>query len=89
MTCKTLFEDYGEPALVKMNIEGGEIPIIFTVKQPMAPQLVIAFHGWMHAQHPEMPPPESTEAALDYLARWYNITMTCEQYQWYCMTIKE
>lgn len=89
VTCASLFEDYGAPALVKMNIEGGEIPIIFTAKQPMAPQLVIAFHGWMHKQHPEMPPPESTAAALDYLAKWYNITMTCEKYQWYCMTVKE
>jgi hypothetical protein len=75
--------DHYKPALVKMNIEGAEYPLLLSVRHPIADQLIVAFHD--RDQHPASPfDASATEFMLGYLAQWYEPAVcTCPQWKWY------
>jgi hypothetical protein len=89
VTLGFLRQRYGQPALVKMNIEGAEFPLLIAEHHPIAPQLVVAFHGWQTFYQPALPPFEATEALVNYLSHWYIPTCTRQDLQWWVFLAKE
>jgi hypothetical protein len=94
ITWGQLIAEYGPAAMVKINIEGAEIPLLFSVKQPMAPQIVVAFHPPdVDTVQCSWPPPEAIDACLAYLAQWYNIQRGQLAHSgpdnWWIMTVKD
>lgn len=72
-----------QPSLVKMNIEGAEYPLLVACTHPICPQVVVSFHDFREHRWRDL-----TQAMLDWLGQWYDITLTCENWQWYVMTSK-
>jgi hypothetical protein len=77
VTWAELVATHGQAALVKINIEGAEIPLLMTAKQPMAPQLIVAFHrpGQDYSQA-SWPQSEAIDACIAYLGTWYDARYT-------------
>lgn len=77
ITWGELTAQYGKAAMVKINIEGAEIPLLMTAPMPIAPQLIVAFHRPGHDySQPAWPQAEAVTACIRYLQNWYDITMT-------------
>ena len=94
ITWAELTAAHGPAALVKINIEGAEIPLLFTARQPMAPQLVIAFHEPGHEySQPGWPQVEAIRACIRYLGQWYTMRRTelyhSEPDRWYHFMVKQ
>lgn len=89
VTMSYLRRRFGSPALVKMNIEGAEFPLLIAEHHPIAPQLVVAFHGWQTQYQPALPPFEATEAMINYLSKWYTAQCTRQDLQWWMFLAKE
>jgi hypothetical protein len=93
ITWPELLAEYGPAAMVKINIEGAEIPLLMTAKQPMAPQLVVAFHrpGQDYSQ-PNWPQNEAIDACIAYLGSWYDARYTILDHsapdKWWHFTLK-
>lgn len=83
MTWQELLSEHGPANIVKMNIEGGEIPILMSVDHPMADQLVVAFHDWQKRSIPTLPPVEATKTVIDYLSQWYTVIEIFPKFRWF------
>ena len=86
VTWQELQAAHGPANLVKMNIEGTEIPLLISVTHPMADQVIVSFHDWQPT--PDRPPPAATKAMLDYLATWYQVIETFPKFRWFVLLKK-
>lgn len=73
------------PSIVKMNIEGAEYFILFSLKSPPADQLVVAFHDWGGNPFTE----EMSAMTRDYLSKWYDWTEIFKSYSWWLGLLKD
>ncbi len=77
VTWRELTAQYGPAALVKINIEGAEIPLLMSAPQPMAAQMVIAFHQpGLPCSQPCWPQREAITACCEYMSNWYRLSLT-------------
>jgi len=67
------------PSLIKMNIEGAEYPLLFSLKSPPADQLIVSFHDFAHFPYPK----QLSLIVRDYLSVWYDWKETCAEYSWW------
>lgn len=91
VTWRELLAAYGPPALVKLNIEGMELPLLMTLTHPIAPQVIVAFHSAAtDAPQANWPPAGAVDGVLHYLSQYYAISETSIRHSgaepWYIMT---
>src|SRR3990172_8231860 len=71
-----------KPALVKMNVEGAEYPLLMSVSHPIADQLIVSFHDteWLSTSAYS---PHATSALLGYLSNWYTTKCIFHYCKWF------
>jgi len=77
----TLLKLTGKVALLKMNIEGSEFPLIMSMTEPVADQMAIAFHCRDRKEDPFSI--RTMEACIWYLMQWYEPILTDRQHWWW------
>lgn len=73
------------PSLIKMNIEGSEYPLLFSLKGPPSDQLIVSFHDWGDFPYPK----QLSEVVRNYLSIWYDWTLTYKEYSWWLGLLKD
>lgn len=74
------------PSLLKMNIEGAEFPLLFSLKEPPTDQLIVSFHDFGNL----FPfPKQLSEMVRNQLSIWYDWTCTSREYSWWMGLLKE
>ena len=73
------------PSLIKMNIEGSEYPLLFSLKAPPSDQLIVSFHDWDNFPYPK----KLSEVVRDYLSVWYEWRLTSKAYSWWMGLLRE
>jgi len=73
------------PSLIKMNVEGSEYPLLFSLKSPPSDQLIVSFHDFQQFPYPK----KLSEIVRDYLSVWYDWTLTCSTYSWWLGLLKD
>ena len=87
ITWQDLVRLHGPANILKMNIEGGEIPLLMSMRHPVADQICCAFHDWQDDE--TLPPKEATRAVIDYLAGFYTVIETFPKLRWFLFLKKE
>ena len=82
----SILKEFPMPALIKMNVEGAEYPLLFSLKEPPADQLIVSFHDFA----PYFPYSKHlSQTVRNYLSVWYNWSETCPEYSWWMGLLKE
>jgi hypothetical protein len=81
----SVLTEFPMPSLIKMNIEGAEYPLLFSLKQPPADQLIVSFHDFAHFPYPKY----LSEIVRNYLSVWYDWAETCHDYSWWMGLLKD
>jgi len=71
------------PAIVKLNVEGAEYPLLMAVHHPVSDQLVVAFHDQNRRSTTSTISAFATECVLNYLSNWYDVKRICSKWEWY------
>lgn len=80
---RPLIEHHDPISVLKMNIEGMEWPLLWSVPHPVADQLVVSFH---HRKDKRMK--AHTDATIEFLSKWYEPRMTRKPSCWWLFMAK-
>lgn len=75
---RLLVEEHAPISVLKMNVEGMEWPLLWSVPHPIADQLVVSFH---HRKDKRMK--AHTDATIEFLSRWYEPIRTHRPSCWW------
>jgi len=81
--------DTHHPAIVKLNVEGAEYPLLMAVRHPVADQLVVAFHDQRRRSARSQFTAFATECMLIYLLKWYDAEYICPRWEWHLFRAKQ
>jgi hypothetical protein len=84
VSLESVLDEFPLPSILKMNIEGAEYPLLFSLKEPPADQLIVSFHDFAHFPYPKY----LSGIVRDYLSVWYNWKETCPEYSWWMGLLK-
>ena len=74
------------PSLIKMNIEGSEYPLLFSLKSPPCDQLIVSFHDFnIGFPYPKV----LSEVVRNYLSVWYDWKVTDGGFSWWMGLLKD
>lgn len=73
------------PSVMKVNIEGAEYPLLFSLRGPPSDQLIVSFHDWGEFCYPK----KLSETVREYLSIWYDWKITYERYSWWIGLLKD
>ena len=82
----SILAEFGMASIIKMNIEGSEYPLLFSLKHPPCDQLIVSFHDF-HIGYPY--PKILSEIVRNYLSVWYDWTITFSDYSWWMGLLKD
>ena len=72
------------PSLIKMNIEGAEYPLLFSLKNPPSDQLIVSFHDWGNFPYSK----QLSEIVRQHLSVWYDWRLTYGAFSWWLGLLK-
>jgi hypothetical protein len=81
----SILDEFPNPSILKMNIEGAEYPLLFSLRKPPADQLIVSFHDFAHLAFTK----QLSEMVRSHLSIWYDWTCTNGEYSWWMGLLKD
>lgn len=86
VTLDSVLKEFPMPSLLKMNAEGAEYPLLLSLREPPADQLIVAFHDFAsyfpYSKH-------FSQIVRNYLSVWYNWSETHPPCSWWMGLLKD
>jgi len=77
VSMRNIVDEYGDIALLKMNIEGAEFPLLTSMPHPIADQIVLSWHEWLDPSWRDL-----SRHLIDWMNQWYDYQVTCKRLNW-------